>query len=374
MASDTYYPHVGGIAEHVHHLSLELRKRGHHVDILTSNHARNTFNFEDPPYVIRVGRGIKIPINKSMAPIAFSPFINLKVRNIVRGGNYDIIHTHGSLAPTLPILALNYSRSVNFATFHAAHSESLGYELFKPYLHKLFRKIDGPIAVSEVARDTMMRHFSGNYRIIPNGVDINRFNPEVPPFPDLRGDGFFNLLFVGRFDPRKGLRFLLKALPRIVKEVRNTRLIVVGSGPLKKYYQQFIKSEIRDRVLFTGPVSPEELPRYYATCDMLVSPATGAESFGIILLEAMASGKPVVASDIPGYRQVMENGREGLFVRPEDPEALARAVIELLRHPEAMKGMGEAGREKAVSFYSWDRIAGEVESYYFEVLERNRRP
>ncbi len=370
MASDIYYPYIGGIAEHVHHLSLELRKRGHKVDILTSNHGNKTFHFEDPPYVIRVGRGLRIPINKSIASVAFSPFINLKVRSIIRGGNYDIVHTHGSLAPTLPLLALKYSNSVNFATFHAAHSRSIGYGLFKLYLHKIFKKIDGPIAVSKVAKDTMSRHFDGHYRIIPNGVDINRFKPDIQPFCELKERGVLNLLFVGRCEPRKGLKYLLKALPTIFREIPNSRLIVVGSGPLKKWYQQLVRPEHKDRVIFTGPVSPEDLPRYYATADVFVSPAIGAESFGIILLEAMASGVPIVATNIPGYKQVMEDGKEGLFVKPKDPEDLAKATVFLLKKPELRKEMGKRGRKKAVSFYSWEKIASEVESYYFEVLEK----
>ncbi len=374
MASDLYYPYPGGISEHVHHLTLELRKRGHEVQILTARYKDKTFSFQDPPYVIRIGRGIKIPMNKSFTSITFSPRITKWIKEILENGAYDVVHTHGPLAPTIPLLVLFYSRSLNFATFHAAHDYSTAYELFKPILMRVFERIDGPIAVSEVARDTMAQHFPGNYRIIPNGVDTERFRPDLSPIAEYREPGWKNILFVGRFDPRKGLRYLLKAMPKIVKEEPKTRLLVVGSGPLLSYYKSFVKEEIRDRVIFVGTVPPEELPRYYRTADVFVSPATGRESFGIVLVEAMASGVPIVASDIRGYRQVLEDGREGLFAKPEDPDDIAEKVLRILQSPEEARAMGQRGREKAVQKYAWPRIAEQVEAYYYEVMEAKGWP
>jgi len=368
MVSDNYYPHPGGISEHIYHLSAELRKRGHEVHILTSKYAENSIGQGEGENVIRVGLGIRIPVNKSFSSINISPLVIKEVRNVLERENYDIVHIHGSLAPTLPLVTLQYSNAINFITFHSAHDDSLGYEIFRPLLLRRFKKLKGLIAVSEVARDSVIKYFPGNYRIIPNGVDPVRFSPDVEPFPDLVEEGWINLLFVGRLEPRKGLRYLLKAMPKIVKEFPKTRLLIVGSGPLKKWYQKFIKDEIKDRIYFVGVSPPEKLPRYYASSHIFISPATQGESFGIVLLEAMATGIPIIASDIPGYRQVMEDGKEGFFVPPENPEEIANATIQLLENNELRKEMGRKGREKVLMCYSWEKISQMVEDYYYEVF------
>ncbi len=374
MVSDIYYPYPGGISEHIHHLTLELRRQGHEVQILTARYREKTFDFQDPPWVIRVGRGIKIPINKSFSKITFSPRITRWVKKVLDEGHYHIVHAHSPLTPTLPMLSILYSRSVNFGTFHAAHDFSRGYELFKPILLRVFERLDGRIAVSEVARASVARHFPGEYRIIPNGVDIRRFRPEGPRLAPYDQGRWRNLLFVGRFDPRKGLKTLLKAMPLVVARVPEARLLVVGGGPLEPLYRSQVPEEVEDRVLFLGFLSPEDLSKAYRTAEIFVSPATTGESFGIVLLEAMASGVPIVASDIPGYRQVMENGREGLFARPEDPEDLANKIVYLLRHPEEARAMGQRGRQKAVERYAWEVVAKQVEAYYYEVLEEKGWP
>ena len=368
IASDVYHPYPGGITEHIYHLSSELRQRGHDVRILTTS-----FNPEeevnDPDYVIRVGRSIKVPVNKSISSIAFAPNITGKIKKVVRENRYDIVHVHGSLAPTMPIFALNYSNAANVATFHAAHESSIAYSLFKPLLKRTFRKIDGLIAVSEVARQSMMKYFPGDYAIIPNGIDTNRFRPDLEPIPSMKDKKRKNILFVGRFDPRKGLKFILQAMPSIVERVPDAHLTVIGGGPLEKWYKKQVAPEVASNISFVGFVSPEELPRYYVSSDIYVSPATGGESFGIVLLEAMASGVPVLASDIPGYRTVMEDGVEGMFVPPEDPEAIADKVVELLNAPELRARMGKSGRKKAVNLYSWPRVTEQVESFYYKVLD-----
>ena len=374
MVSDIYYPYPGGISEHIHHLTLELRRQGHEVQILTARYREKTFDFQDPPWVIRVGRGIKIPINKSFSKITFSPRITRWVKKVLEEGEYHIVHAHSPLTPTLPMLSILYSRSVNFGTFHAAHDFSRGYELFKPILLRVFERLDGRIAVSEVARDSVARHFPGEYRIIPNGVDVHRFHPEGPRLAPYAQGRWRNLLFVGRFDPRKGLKTLLRALPLVVARVPEARLLVVGGGPLEPFYRSQVPNEVENRVLFLGFLPPEDLSKAYRTAEVFVSPATTGESFGIVLLEAMASGVPIVASDIPGYRQVMENGREGLFARPDDPEDLARKIVYLLQHPEEARRMGQTGRQKAVERYAWEVVARQVEAYYYEVLEEKGWP
>jgi len=214
----------------------------------------------------------------------------------------------------------------------------------------------------------MAKYFPGDYRIIPNGVDIDRFHPDIPPLEEF-SDGRPNILFVGRFDPRKGLKYLLQAFPYILSRIPEARLIIVGRGVLKSLYKYYADSKVREAIHFAGYISPEMLPQYYATADVFVSPAIGQESFGIILLEAMASKKPIVASNIPGYRLVLTPNQDSLLVPPKNPQRLAACIIKLLKDPKLRETLGENGRKKALQ-YSWNRIARQIDSYYYEVKER----
>ncbi len=371
MVSDFYLPKPGGIAEHVHHLTLELRRRGHNVHIATGNAPRNMAH-HDPPFVHRMGRTVPIPINKSMGQITLSPLLMRRLKRLMTRIPFDVVHCHPPLALSLPLAALTLSESVNIGTFHAAHESQRLYELFRGVLQRYAERLHGRIAVSTVARDSVARYFPGQYRIIPNGIDVHRFRPDLPPIPWMRDRRFFTLLFVGRFEPRKGLRFLLQAVALLRHRIPELRLVVVGDGPLKQYYRQFIHPEVRDRILFVGQLPRELLPRYYVSADVYVSPATGAESFGIVLLEAMASGTPVVASRIPGYAQVLEEGRQGLFAEPESPRSIARAVETLYRHPELRRRMAAEGRRTVLEKYSWEQVAQQVETFYREVLREVR--
>jgi phosphatidylinositol alpha-mannosyltransferase len=369
IVSDSYYPHPGGVTEHIHHTAIELRKLGHDVKILTADFGDNQ-GYEGPD-ILRVGRSILIPSNKSFATVTVGLNLASKVKKVLAQGEFDIVHTHGPLAPTLPILALLYSRSANVSTFHAAATRFRAYEFLSPAMMPLFRKIDGPIAVSETARKSIDRYFPGEYRIIPNGVDTERFNPGVEPIDELN-DGRPNILFVGRFDPRKGLKYLLMAMPRILESVPDVRLVVVGKGVLETYYRRYLDPEVEKSVVFTGYVEPSLLPRYYRTGHVFCSPATGAESFGIILLEAMASGTPLVASDIDGYNKVVDHMQDGMLVPPNDPRALADAIVRVLKDESLRKLFSQKGAEKAAR-YSWPGVTSMLERYYLEILERSSR-
>jgi phosphatidylinositol alpha-mannosyltransferase len=370
FASDIYYPYIGGISEHIYHLKKEFEKRGHEVYVLTGGYDEDDYpDYKDEDNVIRIGKGIPLILNKSVGRIAFSARGSGKIKKVIEEGNYDIIHTHGPLAPMMPYYALKYSNTYNFATFHAAHDPSKLYELFKRYLIKVFKKIHGLIAVSPVARDSIKRHFDGDYRIIPNGVDVERFNPSKKGYELLPRNKKI-VLFVGRFEQRKGFKYLRKAFQKVIREVKDAHLVAVGTGPLFKVEKQKAKVQLRDSVTFLGRISFDELPYIYASSHVFCSPAIGYESFGIVLLEAMASGIPIVASDIEGYRFVLEDGKEGFLVEPENPDALADKLIYLLKNEELRVKMGVLGRKKAEEKYSWDKVANEVEAYYFEIMER----
>lgn len=369
--SEHYFPHVGGISEHVYCLSSQLLRRGHEVEVLTS---RIPGSAPDDVPSVRIGQGVSLPINKSFSRITVGVGIWARINHLLRRRRYDVIHVHGSLAPMLPMAVLHYSRNdkartIAVGTFHAGHDPSSLYRIFKqPLRRQFFRCYDGLIAVSPVAKDTMSCFFPGSYRIIPNGVDTEVFSPGPSALEDKLSTSSLKLLFVGRFEPKKGLRHLLLAMPIIKRLIPDVKLVVVGGGPMRPYYNRFIDPQVADSICFAGEVTGVGRADYYRWCDLSITPSIGAESFGITLIEAMGCAKPVVASDIPAFRYVMSR-KEGTFVKPCDHEDLARGVLELARRRKDWKRVGKAGRRKALG-YSWKRIAGMVEDYYQEVRIR----
>jgi phosphatidylinositol alpha-mannosyltransferase len=231
-------------------------------------------------------------------------------------------------------------------------------------LKDVFRRLDGKIAVSPAAANLISPHFPGYYNIIPNGVDIERFAGPAAPLPQL-DDGMVNILFVGRLEKRKGLRYLLRAFARVKAQRPRTRLVVVGAYDerQKRTYERWLaENNLRD-VILTGYVPLDDLPRYHHACQIFCAPNTGNESQGIILLEAMAAGCPVVASNIEGFAAVVTHGVEGLLSRPKDESALADSLLTLVDNADMRRAMSEAGRERAQHF-SWDRVSQRVLSYY----------
>jgi phosphatidylinositol alpha-mannosyltransferase len=279
----------------------------------------------------------------------------------MRHEKFDVVHLHEPLIPVLPYLVLLNSRAVNVATFHAFRSSSPWYTAFKPYMTYMMSRLDARIAVSGPARDFVSQYFHGPYDIVPNGIDVQRFR-DVEPFP-WAGDGIPRILFVGRFtEPRKGFKYLLRAMPYVHQQFPRARLVVVGGGKRDQFEGLMERYGVRN-VQFIGLVSPADLPRYYASCDLFCAPSTSGESFGIVLLEAMAAGRPVVAGDIPGYRSVMTNGKEGLLAPPKDPMALSLAIVRLLADAALRRQMGTSGQETA-SRYAWPEIAARVLGVY----------
>ena len=316
----------------------------------------------------RVGRAILVPINKSRPTLTVGLSVPREVRDYLRDQRFDIVHTHGPLAPTLPLLALWYSRATNIATFHAARDTTPAYAIFSRPLQRLFRKIHGPIAVSEVARRSIARYFPGDYTIIPNGVDGERFHPQVPRL-EAYSDGRPNILFLGRFDHRKGLPYLLEAMPQILRSVPEARLVVVGDGPDRRKLEELVVDATRSAIEFVGRVPPEMVARYFVSADIYCSPATDRESFGITLLEAMASGAAVVGFDNDGYRGVIEHERDGVLVSNRDRAALAEAIVDLLQQPDRRQRIRAQALDTAARF-DWARVAAQVEAHYREHLRR----
>ena len=364
IVTPTYHPYPGGVPEHVYHTCVELGRMGHNVRVVTTHFGRGKAPNEEQ--VIRIGRSVPIPANGSICPVAVDVRMRAKVRRMLLAERFDVLHLHEPLMPTLCLSVLAEAEVPVVGTFHANNDSAFGYRLFGALLQDYLDRLDARIAVSPAAMRTVAGRFGGDYTVIPNGVDIGRFSTAAPASsPD---DGAFTILFVGRLEPRKGVKFLLRAMPRILMEVPEARLVVVGSGPLSRYYRSHLPDGVGDHVVFVGRVSGEALASHYAGADVFCSPAMGGESFGIVLIEAMAAGAAVVASDIAGYRDVVSDGATGLLVRRGDPDSIADAIIRLARDDELRRGLVEsAGSE--VRQYAWDRVTRRILAVYESVVD-----
>ena len=358
------YPLPGGVNDHVHYLYQELRERGHTVRIVTASHGLQPSQDGD---VIRIGKGISVPSNGSMGNITVSPRFNSQVRTLLDAERFDLLHFHEPFVPFLSLVLLDQSRSVNVATFHAYAGWSLAYQFGRRVLGHYGRRLHGRIAVSAAARHFADRYFPGDYKVIPNGVDISRFEAAEPI--ERWRDGIRNIFFVGRLENRKGVMDLLKAYRLLRKAGCECRLLLAGAGPLEKQVRRYLLTRRTGGVELLGRISDTEKTRLFATADVFVAPATGRESFGIVLLEAMAAGKPIVASDIHGYRSVVRRGEQGLLVPPQNPRALAGALARLLSDDGLRERMGASGRERVRQF-SWENVTAKVEAYYEFVIRR----
>lgn len=356
LVTPYFYPLLGGVQEHVANLYLNLKARGHEARIITSSFLTKSPPVEfDEMDVIRIGLSVPYPINGSIGWYALPWKLRTKIREVLSRERFDLLHINESFIPGLPLTILKEAKCKLISTFHAAGVRSSAYRLGRFFLKEYFEKLDGRIAVSQAAKDFVGQYFRGEFEIIPNGVDLEKF--KAGKTLRVYDDGQINILFVGRLDRRKGLPHLLKAFRVIKKRFKEVRLIVVGSD----------RKCIKEDVHFVGKVPPKYLQDYYHTAHIFCSPATGRESFGIILIEAMAAGIPIVASSIPGYNEVVTSGREGLLVPPKDPFSLTQALAALISNPDLRREMGIAGRRRAEEF-SWSVVTDSILAYYQRVM------
>ena len=368
LVSPYDFASFGGVTEHITHLASELQRRGHEVHIMAPA-SRSAFGNSPVPFH-RLGTPVAVPANGSVARISMGPRLSSEVKQILASGAFDIIHLHEPMLPALPLAVLRASRATNIGTFHAYRRSNFAYFYGKPILRYFFGKLHGRIAVSGAAREFVAEHFPGSYQVIPNGIDFAHFSKPQPPIEGL-DDGRPNILFVGRLEKRKGLSHLLRAWGQVRNAVPDARLVVVGAGSALKHYQRFVQGRGTDDIVFTGRVPAADLPRYYQSACIFCAPSTGQESFGIVLLEAMSAGAPIVTTSIPGYREVVTDEQEALLVPPKDADALATALIRLLKDPDLRARLGTAGR-RAAARYDWARVADEVLDYYAETIHRRK--
>jgi phosphatidylinositol alpha-mannosyltransferase len=370
LVSPYDYSVPGGVNNHIGQLAREFNRLGHEARILVPSSEQVT----DKNVISASSSIVPVPFAGSIARVSLDPRVYRRTKHILQEGHYDVLHLHEPLTPALPLAVLRHHdlvpQAICVGTFHACRPVSRTYYYGKPIFRRFFKRLDGHIVVSEAALQYHSRYFPADYAVIPNGVDIDRFNPNVRPVEQFM-DGRPNILFVGRLEKRKGLAHLLDAFVGVKRDIPDARLIVVGAYDEMDKIPFVLQTRYLglNDVHFVGRVTDDELARYYGTADVFCAPSTGMESFGIVLLEAMASGVPTVASDIDGYRDVMDDGVQGMLVEPEQPEALAVALVSLLRDPARRRAMGVAGREKALR-YAWRVVAAQVLEYYASVRER----
>lgn len=339
----------GGVVAHVRDLAETLLGEGHDVSVITPVDAEDA---DVPAYVVRAGRSVPVPFNGSVSRLAFGPVSATRVGRWIRDGEFDVLHVHSPETLSLSLLAVFIARGPIVATFHAANPRSRVLAMMQSPLQVRLEKLSGRIAVSPAARKTIVEHLGADAVLIPNGVHVARY-ADAEALPGWPGDGG-SLAFVGRVDePRKGLDVLLAAFERLRSERPSLRLLVAGPGE---------HDDLPDGVTALGLVSEADKARVYKSADVFVAPNTGGESFGIVLLEAMAAGTPIVASDLDAFRRVLDDGA-GQFAKVGDPDSLAQACAALLDAPDRRAALSEQGR-RLVGQYDWPVVATEVMHVY----------
>lgn len=369
IVTQSYYPVLGGVTEHVWHLGKELQRRGHEVTVVTGGSKDSD---DRGLRVLRHGVQIPLTMNGANMHVTVGWKLGRMLQRIEEEEHFDIVHIQSPLDPGLPLIASTTMRTPKVGTHHSFRDNhafaDLVFRLLRSTFNDAMFKVSRHIAVSPSAQAVCRRYYPQTHvDVIPNGIDTARFSPDVVPILN-KNDGTVTILFVGRMDPRKGAKYLFAALPYLESELSNYRVLVVGAGWMKKYYDAYIPLHLRRRVTFMGYVLPEDLPRFYRSADMYCSPATGNESFGIVLLEAMASQVPIVASRIEGYQHVMTDGKEGLFAHARDPHDLANKIIALANDPERRTVMAECGRVTSLR-YDWRIVSDQVLAVYERVLQ-----
>ena len=380
IVSDYYYPQLGGITEQVHGQATELTRRGHEVTVIVPRLlvVPRTVDPEPPPVIFEIQHiGVAYPsyVNGSETLQTLSPRIPFALDRLFGERSFDVLHVHNPFGVMLPMSAIMRSRApVTVATTHSVVPKD--YRLLRTFarpLATLLRRIDAHIAVSNAVGDSFRPYFSElAFEVIPNGVDTTFFSPDAEPLPHLAGER--NILFVGRFDPRNGLKHMLEAFVELRRRRPDVRLVVLGDGPMRPLLRRLVPPKLAADVRFEGRVNRLR-PRYLASAEIFCTPCRLA-SFGMVVLEAMSSATPVVATRLPGFAEVMRDGLDGLMVdQPDDIPGFVTALDRLLDDPGLARALGQAGRERVLTTFAWSLVGDSLEELYTRLLaaKRSRR-
>jgi phosphatidylinositol alpha-mannosyltransferase len=350
----------GGVQFHIRDLAEHLIRLGHQVSVLAPADDDTPL----PQYVVPAGRAVPVPYNGSVARLNFGFLSAARVRRWLHDGAFDVLHIHEPASPSLALLACWAASGPIVATFHTSNPRSRAMIAAYPILQPALEKISARIAVSEYARRTLVEHLGGDAVVIPNGVDVGFF-AAAQPRHDWEGQ---TIGFMGRIDEaRKGLPTLMRALPEILRRRPGTRLLVAGRGDQEGAVAE-LPRRLRGQVEFLGMVSDEDKARLLRSVDVYVAPNTGGESFGIILVEAMSAGAPVLAADLDAFRQVLDGGAAGELFPVEDANKLAEAAVRLLGDPGRRAELRATG-SRHVRRFDWGAVGAEILSVYEMVTD-----
>ncbi len=356
----------GGVNYHVMSLVRHLERAGNEVYVIAPAGDLRRSQTAIPTHFISAGKSFPVPANGSVAHVNGSFFMLGKMRRILAPLDLDVVHVHEPTVPSVGAAATMMAKVPVVATFHAAGAASAVYMRWQPLAERILASIAVRIVVSETARQTVIGFSPGEYRVIPNGIEIERYAParggdKVPG----------RILFIGRPEPRKGLPALLEAFEGLRRRLPDATMVL--AGPTPDELQAFASRERHtpdrklDGVTALGRVSHDVKIKEMAAAQVLCAPSNGGESFGIVLVEAMAAGLPVVASDIPGYRAVLAEGSAGMLVPPHSPQALESALFNVLTGPDLCRDLAVSGIARAER-YSWDRLVGQVMEAYADAI------
>jgi phosphatidyl-myo-inositol alpha-mannosyltransferase len=361
----------GGVNNHVMSLVRHLEREGNEVYVIAPAGDLRRSQTVIPDRFISAGRSFPVPANGSVAHVGFNFFMLQRMNRILEPLKLDVVHVHEPTIPPVGAAATMMSKAPVVATFHAAGAASAFYERWRPLAERIMASITLNIVVSETARQTVIPHFPGEYRVIPNGIEIDSF-------AGARGGDRLpgRILFLGRPEPRKGLPVLLEAFQGLRRRLPDATLVL--AGPTREELRDHaprgrgVPKRVLDGVTALGRVSDEAKVSEMAAARVLCAPSNGGESFGIVLVEAMAAGLPVIASDIPGYRAVLAEGTAGVLVPPDDPDALEKALFTVLGNAGLRDDLEASGLARAER-YSWDRLIGQVMEAYSQAIAMGPR-
>src|SRR3954464_10362421 len=360
----------GGVQYHVRDLAETLRGLGHHVEVLTPAEHEESL---DDEWMTFAGRTVPVPYNGSTASMQFGPVSAARVRRWLRDGHFDVVHVHEPAPPSVSLLVCMIAKGPIVATFHTATTRSKLLAVWGPVIRPWLERISGRIAVSDFARRVQVEHLGGDAVIIPNGVHVSAF-AEGPSLPGVtRGVDGPTIGFLGRYDePRKGLPVLLEAMRTVVRRYPGARLLVAGRGDPAQLLE-LIGADLRPHVVLLGELTEADKAAFLRSVDVYCAPNLLGESFGVVLIEALAAGAPIVASDLDAFGRVLEQGEAGILVRRGDPAALAGALCDLLADPARRAELSATGSRVAAG-YDWDVLARRILAVYETVIPAEATP
>lgn len=356
----------GGVQTHMKDLAEYLISEGHYVSLLAPV-SDDSISIED--YVVNAGKPISIPVNGSVARVLFGPLASSRAKQWIAAGDFDLLHLHEPAIPSLSLLACSAAEGPIVGTFHVSTPKKKAIYAIGPILEPIVEKLTARIAVSELARSTLKAHFDTDAVVIPNGIDGEKYaNAKVNP----EYTGPNSIGFMGRFEePRKGLQVLIDSLAIVARFIPDVKYLIAGPGDSEEFLKQ-LNPQLQSRIEFLGRLSDQQKESFLKSVDVYVAPNTGGESFGIILTEALSAGTAVVASDIPAFKAVLENGEVGVLFKNQDSADLAKAIVGLLRDNERRKKLAHNGKLSSQK-YDWQVVAEKIESVYEMAIAGGQR-